>query len=171
MGFGKDKKGVIFRQENVISLGTLAGSSAVKQTAPPAMTDSFRLIKTEGQATLEGGTQVTGDGPIVIGIASDDLSTGEIEEAIGVAPGIPLSRGDVVGSDRAMRPVWLLGTIPFTDGNGGKEIKISWSKTIRWTFSDETAFTLFAFNLGSGALTTGGLVRFLHTAFGVWVGA
>ncbi len=171
MGFGKDKKGVIFRQEDLISLGTLVSETAVKQSMPPAMTDSFRMIKSEGTANLEFAAQVEGDGPIELLLASDDLSVAEITEVVGKSDGQPLSRDDIDGGQVTLRPVWSLGLIPFVPQSLGLSITMSWSKTIRWTFGDSAGFTLVARNVGSGVLTTGAFLRFRHTAFGLWVGA
>ncbi len=171
MGFGKDKKGVIFRQEDVVNLGALAASGVIKQAAPPAMTDSFRMIKTEGTASLEFATAVEGDGPLEIYLVSDDLSTTEIVETIGVSTGIPLSRDDIVGGNTALRPVWLLGILPFVPITSGQSTLVMWSKTIRWTFGDSSGFAIVVHNTGSGGLTAGAFVRFRHTAFGLWVGA
>ncbi len=171
MGFGKDKKGVIFRQQDLVSLGTLATLTVKKQANPPSMTDSFRMIKSEGRGSLEFAVQVEGDGPLELYLASDDLTEAEIATALGDSSGFPLSRGDIGGSDVAMRPIFYLGQVPFEAGDGGKSIAIEWSKTVRWTFDDSAGFTLALLNRGSGALTTGGFFRFQHTAFGVWVGA
>jgi len=171
MGFGKDKKGVIFRQRDAITLLTLGGQTALKQNNPPAVVDSFRMIKSEGACSIRNGTLVEDDGPVELWLASDDLSVGEIAEAIAAGSGIPLNRGDVTGNEQALRPVWYLGALEFAPKGVGAKVMFEWSRTIRWTFSDETAFTLVAVNRGSSALTTGGSLDFFHTAFGVWVGA
>ncbi len=173
MGFGKDKKGVIFEQEDSITLLTLASETALKQDAVPAVTDSLRIIKSEGVAHLQSGTFNEGDGPVRLYLCSDDLSVAEIAEKINSAAGQPLSREDRVGNEQAMRPVFYLGTIRVLASSvgGGQTVLLEWSKTIRWTFGDGKAFTIVAFNMGSGALDTGAIIRFHHTAYGVWVGA
>ncbi len=171
MGFGKDKKGVIFRQAVTISLGTLGPLATTKQASPPAMTDSFRMLKSEGQGTLEFATQVEGDGPVELYLASDDLSTTEITAVLGDSTGFPLARDDIGGTDVALRPVFYLAQVPFVPGSVGKSIAFEWSRPIRWTFGDTSGFTMTAFNRGSGVLTTGGFIRCQHTAYGLWVGA
>ncbi len=171
MGFGKDRKGVIFRQEDKITLLTLVAETALKQDNPPAVVDSFRLIKSEGRAHIEGATFVDGDGSIGLYLASDDLSVAEIIQVIGPLAGIPLSRGDIVGAEQSLRPVWYLGQLQFTSNDGVEKKMLEWSKTIRWTFGEATAFTLVAYNYGSSPLTTGATLSFNHVAFGVWVGA
>ncbi len=172
MGFGKDGKGVIFRQRTSITLGTLAAFTVVKQQNTPALVDSLRIIKSEGVASMSGAALVEGDGPIELWLVNDDLSITEIAEAIVSTAGQPLSREDRIGNERSMRAVFYLLTLPFVAGAAGSnELIHEWERTIRWTFGDESAFSIVAINAGSGALTTGGRVDFYHTAYGVWVGA
>ncbi len=174
MGFGKDGKGVIFRQRGNIILGTLSTGVTVKQAAAPVIVDSLRVIKSTGVAHLSGGTFVDGDGPIELWLVSDDLSVAEISEAIGATAGIPLSREDRIGNERTMRPVFYLGILPFvqvTSTAAAKANYIEWERNIRWTFGDEASFSIVAFNAGTGQLTTGGRIDFHHIAYGVWVGA
>ncbi len=175
MGFGKDKKGVIFEQEDAITLLTLASETALAQDNIPAMTDSLRIIKSEGMASIEGATLVDGDGPIRLYLASGDLTMTEIAEKIaqgGGAAGGPLARDDITSGEEMLRPVFYLGMIDFrSQTDTAPTPRLEWSKTIRWTFGDTAGFQLVAWNHGSGALTTGGKLRFHHTAFGVWVGA
>ncbi len=171
MGFGKDGKGVIFLQEDGVSLGTLATETSTKQAAVPAFTDSFRVIKSEGHGHVEFATAVEGDGPVAIYLVSDDLSIAEIDEVFSSA-GKPLSREDVVGQAEVMRPIFYLTQFKIgPDAAGEDRIYFEWSKTIRWTFGDAKGFVLVFRNEGSGALTAGCVPRFVHKAYGVWVGA
>ncbi len=172
MGFGKDKKGVIFEQEDAITLLTLASEAALKQDAVPAVTDSLRIIKSEGVAHMQSATANEGDGPVRLYLCSDDLSVAEIAEKIGSAAGQPLSREDRIGNEQAMRPVFYLATLRAIPSLlPGQGVLVEWSKTIRWTFGDGKSFTIVAWNMGTGALDTGAIIRFHHTAYGVWVGA
>ncbi len=171
MGFGKDGKGVIFRQSDQIVLSTLAAKSMLKQTNDPALTDSFRLIKSEGSASLQGATKVEGDGPVELWLVSDELSIAEIVETIGSLAGQPKSREAIVENEQAMRPVFYLGMMEFAPIGIGGKTWLEWSKVIRWTFGDGQSFILGAWNAGTGALTTGASLNFRHTAYGVWVGA
>ncbi len=169
MGFGKDKKGVIFRQRDIISLDSLGATNGVKQDNPPAVIDSLRIIKSEGSGSVAtGGT--TG-GPVELWLVSDDLSVAEIQEAISSGGGQPLNRGDVVGDARALRPVFYLTQVEMHSATAGAVRAFEWSETIRWTFGEATAFSLFAFNSGIAAVNASTQLRFNHTAFGVWVGA
>ncbi len=172
MGFGRDGKGVIFRQRDTITLGTLGAQALVKQNNPPAIADSLRIIKSEGVASVRGATSVDGDGPIELWLVSDDLSPTEITETLSVALGLPLSREDRVGNERAMRPVFYLGVLQFMAGSNAESNQVvEWSRNIRWTFGDEASFSIAALNRGNSPLTTGGSIDLYHTAYGVWVGA
>ncbi len=170
MGFGKDGKGVIFEMKDVITLLALGTSAVVKEDNVPAFTDSFRVLKTKGVASIEGATLVDGDGPVLLYLVNDQLTTGEITEKINA--GGPLSREDTTKADEAMRPVFYLGKMDFRPPTATQEAPtLEWERSIRWTFGDAKGFAVVAFNMGSGSLTTGGIVRFQHTLYGVWVGA
>ncbi len=169
MGFGKDGKGVIFTQKDLITLGTLGAASAIKQTTPPAMTEDFRMIKAEIAATMTGHT--VGESPIHLYLVNDNLSVAEIAEAID-AEG-PLSNSDRIPEERASRAVFLLGTYssgeavaPLEGADGQKGVI---EKTIRWTFSSSDGWALVAFNDSGAALTTGSVIRLVAKYFGVWV--
>ncbi len=168
MGFGKDGKGVIIRERTTISLGTLASNTVVKQDAPLVLGEDFRMIKSEIFAALEGATAAAGDGPIVVGLANDELTVAEIAEAIQVDG--PLDRNDRVAEEQAMRAVFPLFQLEFAE----QTAKNSWrylpfENTIRWTFSNPEGWTLWAVNMGSSALATGGVIQLLNKFYGVWV--
>lgn len=173
MGFGKDKKGVMIKITDMITLLTLGSRINVKQDNPLAMSDSFRSLKIEGRAHIEGATLVDGDGPVGLYLVSTDLSNAEIAEAIN-ADG-PVSRQDTVTEDTVMRPVFYLGQIQFAPSNAGRGDKLmEFSKKIRWTWGDGGtggSFGISAFNLGTGALTMGAVCIVDATLFGIWVGA
>ncbi len=172
MGFGPDGEGVIFRQADQIILGTLAANTSIKQTNDPAMTDSFRMIKSEGSVSMQGATKVEGDGPIELWLVSDELTITEIDECIGSLVGQPLARNANQEAAQAMRPCFYLGLMENAPIGVGGKTWMEWSKTIRWTYGRAgISFAIAARNAGTGALTASGFVNFRHTAFGVWVGA
>ncbi len=169
MGFGKDKKGVIITQSDLITLGTLANNVAVKEDAPLAITEDFRIIKVELTGTLVNNTG--NENPISIYLVNDELSVTEIKEAI-EANG-PLGRSDRGAQEAAERAVFLLGTFSgngqtiHLHGHDGQETVIT--KTVRWTFSNAQGWSIVAFNHSGAALTTGSVVRFLAKFYGVWL--
>lgn len=163
MGFGKDHKGVIIRDEATITLGTLAQNVAVAQASPIALTEDFRLVKL-AELVINADNFATAGDFVDIGIASGELTVAEIGEALNLSG--PLDRNDRLGEERASRPVWILATI-----GAGSDLPndgVPMEKTIRWTFSNPEGFQFFAYNRGP-ALTTGGIIRLGFKAFGVWV--
>ncbi len=166
----------MIRNTDTITLLTLGPQALELQDAPLVMTDSFRMLKTEGSFVLEGATLVDGDGPLDLYMVSTDLSVAEMAECIALDG--PASREDRVGSERVMRPVWKLTDSPISfrpPAAGGDDQSIgSWARSMRWTFGDGGAtgsFGVAAYNLGSGALSTGATLKFTALHYGVWVGA
>lgn len=162
MGFGKDGKGVIIRDTDLITLGALASNAVVKQSNALAIEDDFRIIKLEVLPNVE--LMTAGEGQVVFGIADDELTVTEIAEAL-VVDG-PVDRNDRVKDEQASRPVWALCQMnnPNEMPNNGMPIE----KTLRWTFSNPEGWAFFAFNVGA-TLTTGGVIRFQAKFYGVWV--
>ncbi len=164
--FAKTKNSAIITMLDAITLLTLADATALKQDAPLAITQDFRLLALDLSATWTGST--LGDGPVHYGIANDNLTVAEIRDAIN-ADG-PLGPGDATLSERAERGVFVLGTMfngQASQGNTNFSMK---RHKIRWTFySGDGGFSFFAFNASGGALTTGGIIRLLAKLYGVWV--
>ncbi len=164
MGFGKDGKGVIIRERDTITLGALATITAIKSGSQINPTDDFRLIKTEYFIGVEGMT--SGEGPVLIGLADNELSVTEIAGSIG-ADG-PVDRNDRGGEEAATRAVWVLDAI-FSQVFPGGSSSTKGEKTFRWTFSNPEGWTFFAFNNDPNTLTTGTIVHFYAVHYGVWV--
>ncbi len=172
MGFGKDGKGVIIKDRDTITLGALSTITAVKQGAPLAITEDFRMLKGKLHYELAFGTFVEGDGPVLLGICNDELSVTEIAEAINVDG--PLGPDDRLGVEQAERAVFLLDMDPIefaarAQGDAEGNIQGHVSIDQRWTYYNNSGWSLFAYNMGSGGLTTGGLIRLNATYYGVWV--
>ncbi len=169
MGFGKDGKGVIFTQKDLITLSTLGASTAIKQTTPPQILEDFRMIKMRIAAQMTGHT--AGEGPIHLYLVNDELTEAEIVEAID-AEG-PLNTNDRLAMERASRAVFHIGMFKPTGtnsnivGDKGQEGVIE--KTVRWTFANPEGWALVAFNDLGATLTTGAVIRFVLKVFGVWV--
>ncbi len=172
MGFGKDGTGVIIRDNDQITLGALNANAAIKQANPLVLAEDFRVLKSEHYLTMESATFVAGDGPIIVGIANNELSAAEIAGCLNTDG--PLNRNDRGNTETAMRAVFPFIQMPFVENavglapgipNDGAPVK----DTHRWTYSNPEGFTLFAFNHGGSALTTGGILRNLSTYYGVWV--
>ncbi len=168
MGFGKDGKGVIIREANEITLGALASRAAVKNDAGLALTDDFRMLRSEIRWAIEGATQVDGDGPIALGIANDILSVAEIAACLNVDG--PLGPNDRPTAELAERGVFLFGEpIAFKPTSAGDETEGVMELKQRWTYNNPAGWAFFGYNMGSGALTTGGIIRLNMIHYGVWV--
>ncbi len=169
MGFGKDGKGVIITQADLVTLGTLANNAYIKQAGAIAISEDFRLIKVELAAEMVGGTG--GESPLHVYLTNDELTVAEVAEAITVAG--PVDRNDRVAQEQAERAVFLLGSFRVTSNNahihGPKAQQAIIEKTIRWTFSNPEGWSIGVFNQSGGTLTTGAVMRFVAKYFGVWV--
>ncbi len=171
LGFGKDGTGVIITDSDVITLATLANNTVIKQAAPLAFTDRFRLIKATAIVTLKGIT--VGEGPILFGLASNSLSIAEIASAIS-ANG-PLSKQAGSEQNNAEFPVWTLGSFPSLIAGVEylQATKVQPGRimdTIRWTFGVDTSpgYCWWAQNRSGGSLQTGGVITVESKMFGVW---
>ncbi len=171
MGFGKDGKGAMIRENNSLSIGTLAAADLISM-ASIAVTEDFRILKTEVMAHVEGLTAGEGIG-LILGIADAELTDAEIEEALEVNG--PLDRNDRLNFERVTRPVWPIAALEIVDSgglaqrfiglNGGPTIE--WKK--RWTFSSPEGFEFWLYNDAGTPLTTGATLKVLATHYGVWV--
>ncbi len=174
MGFGKDSKGAILRENTTIALSTLAANTVLKvDGADLTIQEDFRLMKSKLFSNITGLTGGEGEG-MLLGIADDELSVAEIAEAINAAG--PLDRNDNLSKERAERPVWLIGAFEsnnadatgtegtFRGDNGGPMIV----HKLPWTFSNPEGWVFFVMNTGS-TLQTGASVRVTATHYGVWV--
>ncbi len=172
MGFGKDNKGVILREDNAVAVGALANDTAIKLTGLQVQ-DSFRMLKSEIIAHIVGLTAAEGEG-LWLGICNSDLSVTEIAECL-TADG-PLQRGKREEEEKANRFVKLIGRFDIKDPSqtfgpcvgpeGGAPITIK----PRWTFAESIGYDWFIWNQGI-VLTTGSTVSLNATSYGVWVGA
>ncbi len=170
MGFGKDGKGVIIRQFDAFTLSTLGSQTVIKQGNPLVIGEDFRMLKFEIFADIFGATFVDADGPLLLGIADNELSVTEIKECL-EANG-PLDRNDRVSMEHATRPVWPYFQIS-NDSSANAHIENSnqmpQEGSPRWTFSNPEGWTWWAYNMGTGALTDAGFIRIEVKYYGVWV--
>ncbi len=169
MGFGKDGKGIIIRENRSQALGTLAQGSAIFIGTKLAILERFRMLRGEMYSTVVALTSGEGTG-FIFGLADGDLSLAEVEAAI-EANG-PLGPNDTVGEAISDRPVWFLGAIDretgtealFENETGGHMLVTK----PRWTFGRTKSWNWFIYNLGA-APTTGSTAFIRSKSFGVWV--
>ncbi len=172
MGFGKDGKGAILRSAESVTLTTLAANSARIITNDIVLQEDFRMLKAEIFSTIEGLTAGEGD-QLLFGIANGELSEAEIAECL-VADG-PVDRNDRLATERAERNVKLYSKYQknaSADTEAALNQEGSGAPLVikhRWTYSNPEGWSLFVFNMGASALTTGATARTIGTYFGVWV--
>ncbi len=158
-GRGRGKRRYSLRRVAVtpgIALGNLVTLIVVKGNVVGNADGAYRAISLKGTWSIEGHT--AGEGPIVVGFAHDDYTVTEIKEALESAASISI--GNKVENERARRLVRKVGTFSgqTTDEtlNDGKPIHTR----LNWAIPIGTNLAMFAYNDGSGQLTTGTEMRF-----------
>ncbi len=171
MGFGKNKTGVIIR-ENMTEPMLGLGDQAARLGTDLILEDDFRMLKTEVTAEIVGMTANEQEG-LLFGICDGELTESEVAEVLALDG--PVDRNDNLADERAMRPVWVLG-VSDEALSGGDHVRFRGKLNApiieakpRWTFSNPEGWDWFVFNNQGGALTTGGTFKVIATSYGVWV--
>ncbi len=147
-----------------ITLGTLAKNTGILSQSPD-VTRGGKMLSYSSQGGLNGFT--SGDGPILWGVCSSDLSLAELEAYLELEG--PLSPSDIVNSEIASRGrnVRVLGALTFQrDWIDLHNHKMS---GLKFAEASETTggWSTFAYNLGA-ALTTGAILEILERVFVEW---
>ncbi len=146
-------------------LGALADDTVIIQTeALRAMNQDCQLISSDQSWSIHNHT--AGEGPIIIGVASSDLTVTEIKEAIQAAP---VSATDVPAIEHAKRRVRTIGQFP---GLNTDEVLMN-GMQVRTRFpilrSAEQSWPQFwAFQKSGAPLTTGTVVIGQGKQYGRW---
>ncbi len=172
MGFGKDNKGVIMREQASIAIGTLAANTALKvDSGAIGITEDFRMLKSEICAHLDGITATEGEG-LMFGICNGELSVSQIAQCLTTdGPKDPSARTEQETAERFVKILSMIDNdndgqnVIFRNENGGPII----TAKPRWTFSNQTGWDFFVYNDGGSAFTTGATLRLLMTHYGVWL--
>ncbi len=176
MGFGKDGKGAILKEQTTFALGALAGQDQVIGTPSLLLDMDFRILRSDITAVLTGATSLEGVG-LILYLLEADITDAQAEaniEGIG-----PRRLGDRLETEIAERWVRRVGitTGPtvnetervFKNKYGGALLDIE----PRWTFRRGRTATLggwkWAVYNDGVTLTTGATCRLLCTHYGVWV--
>ncbi len=176
MGFGKDGKGVIVRENTTLTLGALAAQDTVLATSAVQLDSDFRILKSEVWATLTEITSLEGAG-LALYMTEGELDASEIEANIELNG--PLRSGDQDLEEIASRWVRLVGTSPNDTVNNTERNLINkhgghiMDVTPRWTFrrartATDGGWNWVIYNNGV-TLTTGATCRIKAVHFGVWV--
>ena len=170
MGFGKDGKGTIIREQRSQAIGTLAARTALIIGTKIALLERFRIIKCEAIALIRNRTSGEQNG-MQLYLVDGNFSLAEIQGALdNIGPAGPNDAAEEAISERFIK--WIgstptsVGTEPtqFLNEKGGGHLE----NTIRWTFARTKSWNWVLFNFGE-APTTGAVVEIQAKQFGVWV--
>ena len=143
------------RVDEELSLSTLATKTLTATTFDETVNE--RSLVSSIVATWSVRDATAGEGPILVGVAHGDYSNAEIEEVIENLGS--WDEGDKVSQERAKRLVRQIGTLTLVSGdavlNDGKAVKTK----LNWVLNQGVTLKIWAYNLGLGSLTTGGVVQ------------
>ncbi len=176
MGFGKDGKGAIVKENSGFSLGALAAGDLALSSSSVQLDMDFRILRSDITAVITGATSLEGVG-LILYMTEGDLDDAQAEANI--EQNGPVRLGQQVEEEIASR--WVrrvaITTGPtvnetervFKNKYGGGLL----SMEPRWTFrrgrtATEGGWNWACYNDGV-LLTTGAVVNILATHYGVWV--
>ncbi len=145
------------------ALATLNDNAVAKATLLNN-TEGLRISSIDGSWTLRDLTP--GEGPITIGWASNDLTVGEILEAIQAAP---VSPSDRIQVERAGRQVRQIGVFPGTLESSSLFDGASRRKRLFWKIYSDNSLALWVLNKSGAQLTTGALLEGVGRIHGHWM--
>ncbi len=145
-----------------VNLGTLADETAALVNLI-SIADDFWCQSIDGAWSIVNHT--VGEGPLLVGYASGDLSAAEVGEAINATP---TARSDIINRERARRPVRRVGVFPGIQAddvlNDGKVLRT----TLKMYLAEGVDLNMFVFNASGSALATGAFCQVYGTLFGEW---
>ncbi len=136
-------------------LGTLAGQTVLLQGVGDVVTEKTFISSVHASYILQGMSPGDNIGPLMVGVAHSDYSTGEVEAWIELSTG--WSQADLVARETANRLIRKIGVFesPLNSGvssalNDGRAIKTK----LNWTLISGQSINFFVYNLGTTALGT-----------------
>ncbi len=147
-----------------ITLGTLAKNTAILSAAP-TVTRGGQILSMSIGGGINGFT--AGNGPLLYGIMSSDLSLTELEAYLELEG--PLSPSDITSSEVASRGKVIRILATFTTHRDWINIHNQSMSGLKFSEAGEAtgAWTSWIYNLGT-ALDTGGILELLERAFVEW---
>ncbi len=144
-----------------LSLGTLAANTLIGTIFDDTVNERTLVTSLVATWVMSDFTSVSGDGPILVGIAHSDYTDAEVEQVIETTGS--WDEGDLINQEIGSRKVRKVGffrtdaatTLDFNTLNEGKPIKMK----LNWILNQGQSLRLWAYNAGSGALTTGVQVK------------
>ncbi len=143
-----------------LALATLASDTVLATVLIGTSASTYRCMSVSLTWSLTDLT--ANDGPIIVGLAFSDYTVTEIKECLEAAEAIDI--GDKIGQEKANRLVRIVGSM--------NEVRESLSEgrliktRLNWLIPIGKAINVFAYNTGTGALTTG---AFLNCDGSMWV--
>ncbi len=175
MGFGKDGKGAIVKEQTQLTLGAIAGQAMV--TGDGVVLDmDFRILRSDITAVCRGITSLEGIG-LILYMAEGDLTAAQQEA--NVEQNGPVRLGQQIEEEIASRWVRRIGMTMaptvnetervFVNKYGGPLLDLE----PRWTFRRartgvEGGWNWSIYNSGV-TLTSGTVIDLIATHYGVWV--
>ncbi len=176
MGFGKDGKGAIVKEQVTLTVGALAARDLVIGNSAVALDSDFRILRSDITACIVGMTSLEGQG-VILYMTEGDLTEAQVEANI--EQNGPLSLGDQDLEEIASRWVRRVAmTVGPTVNETERVMRNKYGGPLlelepRWTFrrrrtSTDGGWNWALYNDGV-ALTTGATLHLLATHYGVWV--
>ncbi len=176
MGFGKDGKGAIVKEQTNLTIAALAGQDYVAVNSNVQLDMDFRILKSEITAVLTEITSLEGAG-LILYMAEGDLDAALVEANIEQSG--PTRLGQQAEEEVASRWVRRVAMSPNDTVNNTERAMLNehggalLTLNPRWTFRRARSATDGGWNWGiynSGVtLTTGATCRIICTHYGVWV--
>ncbi len=172
MGFGKNNKGAIIREDLVQDLASLGAGVAIAIGTKLDINEPFRILKSELTCFLRDLPAGLGEG-LHLGLANGDLSVADIKACIEISgPLSPQDRDKQEAAERFVKVISLFepGDVasvsngPFKNETGGPVLVVK----PRWTFGEAESWQFFIYN--AGEILTGStdcVIRATH--YGVWL--
>ncbi len=160
----------LFDTELSLALAALASKDVILQNGKidGSRSQGFRIVNTKIWMEMEGKT--VDEGPIQLGI-SCNAGAAEVEALMEADPQAP-SDDDSRGIGVFVKTLFQVGkkelTIPAAASGRHLMAEISYGKN-GWSIPEDQPWSVWAFNAGTGALTTGTVFRIFAEHFGVWL--
>ncbi len=146
-----------------MALGTLGNGVAIAVALTSLGATKVYCISADLQWALDDATGA--EGPIAVGMASGDLTVGEMVEAIDAQP---TSRSDRIPMERARRPVRKAGQFSVFSThetlNDGKAIRTP----LKFYIDEGVELMAYARNRSGATLTTGAVLTVTGTLYMTW---
>ncbi len=145
-----------------LALGAAANDTGAEAGAI-GLVDSHYEISAD--LTWSARDHTAGEGPIEVGLSTNDLSITEIIESL---DSNPTGRGDVIALERSRRPVrevgQFAGALTEETLNDGQPIRTK----LGFRMSDSTTLNLYAVNRSGATLTTGTVITVTGKLYVRW---